>query len=70
VAIGNLEASYVTKVGMSLNDSVNKVFPSMGNPMMGVLSHAHAGEAAPVIYKGLCAPRAERAREVGQMIVK
>jgi hypothetical protein len=71
-AISGLEASYVTKVGMSLNDAVNKVFPSPAT----VISTAAAGystipnDAALVSYKGLCAPRVDRAREVGNMIAQ
>lgn len=72
VAIQGLEASYVTKVGMALNDAVNKVFPSPAT----VISTAAAGyttvmsDSALVTYKGLCAPRVDRAREVGNMIAK
>lgn len=72
VAIPGLEASYVTKVGMALNDAVNKVFPSPAT----VISTAAAGyntvmsDSALVTYKGLCAPRVDRAREVGNMISK
>lgn len=72
VAISGLEASYVTKVGMALNDAVNKVFPSPAT----VISTAAAGyatvmsDSALVTYKGLCAPRVDRAREVGNMIAK
>ena len=69
VAVSTLEASYVAKVGMSLNDAVNKVFPSSSNFVAGVVSHSHSvGDAAVFTYKGLCAPRVERAKEVGQMV--
>lgn len=69
-AISGLEASYVTKVGMALNDAVNKVFPSPAT----AISTAAAGystvmnDSALITYKGLCAPRVDRAREVGTMI--
>ncbi|KAK9896670.1 hypothetical protein P389DRAFT_82729 [Cystobasidium minutum MCA 4210] len=68
--ISGLEASYVTKVGMSLNDAVNKVFPSPAT----AISTAAAGystisnDSALITYKGLCAPRVDRARDVGTMI--
>lgn len=71
-AISGLEASYVTKVGMTLNDAVNKVFPSPAT----VISTAAAGyatvlnDSALVTYKGLCAPRVDRARDVGTMIAQ
>lgn len=65
VAISNLEASYVTKIGMSLNDAVNKVFPAHGSLVAGA-SHHHAADN--LVYKGHCAPKVDKAREVGQMI--
>lgn len=72
VVVSGLEASYVTKVGMALNDAVNKVFPSPAT----VISTAAAGystvmsDSALVTYKGLCAPRVDRAREVGNKIAE
>ena len=75
VAISTLEASYVTKIGMSLNDAVNKVFPAAsGNlaaaALSGNLGANHMNDAALVAYNGLCAPRVDRAREIGQMITQ
>ena len=74
VAISSLEASYVTKIGMSLNDAVNKVFPSASGNLAaaagGNLGSNHMNDAALVAYNGLCAPRVDRAREIGQMITQ
>lgn len=72
IAINGLEASYVTKVGTSLNDGVNKVFPSPAT-VLAASTPAHGAalnDHALISYKGLCAPRVERARDVGNTIAK
>lgn len=71
VAVSSLEASYVSKVGMNLNDAVNKVFPHANAGLAAVAAGAPAAsmhDSALVTYRGLCAPRVDRAREVGQII--
>jgi hypothetical protein len=63
VLSATLEASYVSKASLRINEHVNRIFPAA--PLSAV-SHG----VPDVIYKGRIAPKPERAKELGILVVK
>ena len=52
-----IEASYISKVAMKMHEMVNRIFPAVG----GV-------DPSIVVFKGRCTARADRARDLGDII--
>lgn len=69
VAVGHLEASYVTKIGMTLAEAVNRVFPA-ANAAAVPASAGGAASTDVVHYKGASAPRVDKARDLGNIIAR
>ena len=70
IAPNLLEASYVTKIGISLTEALNRIFPASSS----ALTSAHPASAGtvdcPLVFKGAVVPRVDKAVEFADTLVR